>query len=131
MTTNAEYLLDTTILVAALRGDPAVRSRLEQGYEFFLSIVTLAELLVGAYRSAAAQVNKTHVLALCEASRMLPCDTGTAEVYAQIIAELTARGTQIPNNDVWIAATAQQNNLTLVTRDQHFLGVPGLNILTW
>src|SRR5258706_5085330 len=131
MTTSIEYLLDTSILVAALRGDPAIQRRLEQGYEAFLSVVTMGELLIGAYRSAAVQVNTTHVLALCQASRMLPCDTGTAERYAQIAAELTQLGRRSPANDIWISATAQQHKLNLVTRDQHFLAVPGLSIVTW
>ena len=36
-------------------------------------------------------------------------------------------GKPIPENDIWIAATAMQYNLTLITRDSHFNYVSGLS----
>ena len=131
MPSNTEFLLDTSILVAAFRGDAAIRDHMAQGYTAYISAVTLGELLVGAYRSVAVQANVAHVLALGEAARVLACDAVTASVYARIASGLIARGKRIPDNDTWIAATAQQHALTLVTRDQHFLSVPDLNLVTW
>jgi tRNA(fMet)-specific endonuclease VapC len=32
---------------------------------------------------------------------------------------------------MWIAATARQHQLTLVTRDAHFQEVDGLTLLVW
>ncbi len=37
----------------------------------------------------------------------------------------------IPENDIWIAATARQHNLILVTRDTHFQHVSNLQIEAW
>ena len=37
----------------------------------------------------------------------------------------------IPESDVWIAATALQHGLTLVTRDAHFGEVEGLDTEAW
>ena len=34
--------------------------------------------------------------------------------------KLLDKGKPIPENDIWIAAVAMQNNLILVTRDAHF-----------
>jgi predicted nucleic acid-binding protein len=37
---------------------------------------------------------------------------------------LRKRGTSIPTNDIWIAASAMQYGLRLLTADRHFLKVP-------
>ncbi len=44
---------------------------------------------------------------------------------------LRAQGTPIPENDIWIAALARQHTLRLVSRDTHFDGVPGLDVVRW
>lgn len=48
----------------------------------------------------------------------------TSERYAVIFDFLSTARTPIPTNDVWIAATAMQHSLLLVTRDAHFERVP-------
>ena len=50
-------------------------------------------------------------------------------IYAKIWSALRRAGTPIPTNDVWIAAQAIENELTLLTRDRHFQAVKGLEIL--
>jgi tRNA(fMet)-specific endonuclease VapC len=37
----------------------------------------------------------------------------------------------IPDNDLWIAATARQHELTLVSRDSHFSEIPDLYQESW
>lgn len=34
----------------------------------------------------------------------------------------------IPTNDLWIAATAAEHGLPLLTRDAHFQGLPGVEV---
>ena len=53
-------------------------------------------------------------------------DINTAVFYAHIIKLLKEKGTPIPTNDVWIAATAMQHGLTLHTLDKHFDAIDGL-----
>jgi tRNA(fMet)-specific endonuclease VapC len=55
----------------------------------------------------------------------------TAEHYGRIRATLSNAGTPIPENDIWIAAIAQENQLPVATRDQHFDQVTGLKVLKW
>lgn len=62
---------------------------------------------------------------------ILECDLATAQEYGAIRALLRAAGRPIPENDVWIAATARQHGLTLATRDAHFAHVPALQIEAW
>ena len=44
---------------------------------------------------------------------------------------LRRNGRPIPNNDIWIAAIAMQNDLILVTRDSHFDEVESLQTERW
>ena len=55
---------------------------------------------------------------------MLPITGSTAAAYASLLRFLLDRGTPLPTNDVWIAATALEHDLRLVTLDRHFLHVP-------
>jgi tRNA(fMet)-specific endonuclease VapC len=58
----------------------------------------------------------------------LGCDEITAKFYRTIKDGLRQKGRPIPENDIWIAAIALQNNTTLVTRDAHFHGIDHLTI---
>jgi predicted nucleic acid-binding protein len=48
-------------------------------------------------------------------------DDETAERYAVILNSLWTAATPIPTHDMWIAASAMQYGLTVVTTDAHFL----------
>ena len=58
-------------------------------------------------------------------------DNETALIYGKIKADLRRKGTPIPENDIWIAASAIQHRLKLSTRDKHFLEIAGLKTLAW
>ncbi|MEM6602361.1 MAG: PIN domain-containing protein, partial [Verrucomicrobiota bacterium] len=51
----------------------------------------------------------------------------TCEVYARIGQQLRETGKPIPTNDHWIAAIAIRHSLVLLSRDEHFNAVPGLD----
>lgn len=50
-------------------------------------------------------------------------DAETSERYAVILDSLREAGTPIPTNDVWIAASAMQHGLRLLTTDAHYRNV--------
>ena len=54
-----------------------------------------------------------------------------AKEYGVVKQELRRKGRPIPENDIWIAATARQLKLALVTRDRHFDEVDGLTKVDW
>jgi tRNA(fMet)-specific endonuclease VapC len=62
---------------------------------------------------------------------VLDADSETDRYYGRILALLYKKGRPIPTNDVWIAATALQHNLTLITRDNHFAEIAKLKIKEW
>ena len=52
--------------------------------------------------------------------RVVDMDEETAERYAVILNSLWKIGRPIPTNDLWIAASAMQYGLTILTTDAHF-----------
>jgi tRNA(fMet)-specific endonuclease VapC len=62
---------------------------------------------------------------------VLNVDADTAATYGRLKSELSSAGKIIPDNDLWIAALAIQHNLPLVSRDQHFGNITGLNWQMW
>ena len=50
--------------------------------------------------------------------------------YAQVFRRLQERGTPIPQNDIWIAATARVRHAPLCTLDDHFKNVEELELVS-
>ncbi|MGO9842949.1 MAG: PIN domain-containing protein [Candidatus Acidiferrales bacterium] len=63
--------------------------------------------------------------------RILDVNEETTIPYHDVRTELKKAGTQIPSNDVWIAALCRQHSLPLVSRDRHFDLVSGIRRLNW
>ncbi|HMW23564.1 MAG TPA: type II toxin-antitoxin system VapC family toxin [Burkholderiaceae bacterium] len=130
----ALYLLDTNILIAALKGHPAVRARLESTPldSLRLSTVVLGELEFGAEKSAYAERNRNRLAELTRRLPLLGLDAETAACYGRIRSHLERLGTPIGANDLWIAAQAQRHGATVVTDNlREFERVPGLGVENW
>lgn len=128
------YLLDTNILIAALKGHPAVRARLETTplESLRLSAVVLGELDFGAEKSAYAERNRARLSELTRRMPLLGLDAETAACYGRIRSHLERLGTPIGANDLWIAAQALRHASTLVTDNlREFERVPGLTVENW
>jgi tRNA(fMet)-specific endonuclease VapC len=128
---NGRFLLDTNIVIAIFATEATVQMELAKASEVFISSVVLGELYYGAYKSTRATDNLARIQEFAARNTVLGCDGETAQEYGIIKNQLRARGRPIPENDIWIAATARQHNLTLVTRDGHFGEVDGLGIEAW
>lgn len=128
--TGSNCLLDTMILVGYLRGDIAVQQRLTI-ITPYISIISIGELYVGVYRSSSLAGEAQKIDRLLTFATVLSCDTTTAKWYAQVKYSLSQKGRPIPENDIWIAATALQYGLPLVSNDAHFTEVSGLNLAQW
>jgi tRNA(fMet)-specific endonuclease VapC len=128
------YLLDTNILIAALKGYPEVRQRLEALplSTMRLSAVVLGELEFGAEKSAHGERNRARLAALVRRLPLVGIDYDTTRHYAQVRAHLERQGTPIGANDTWIAAQALTINATLVTdNEREFARVPELQLENW
>jgi len=87
-----------------------------------LNPVVLGELLAGFRRGGRARRNRALLDELLDSPRVAvaPIDEETSSFYAEVHSALRRAGTPIPTNDVWIAASAMQHGLRLVTTDRHF-----------
>jgi tRNA(fMet)-specific endonuclease VapC len=128
---NGKYLLDTNIVLAIFAGDPDVLEPLVQSNETFLPTVVLGELYYGARKSEHVDANINRIDELPASSALLGCDIDTSRQYGRIKNDLRKKGRPIPENDIWIAAVAQQHGLTLVSRDRHFEEVDDLPLEVW
>ena len=128
---NGSVLLDTNIVIALSVNDSSVLERLEEDVIVYLSSIVLGELFFGAYGSARVEENLIRIAEFAATNTVLACDTDTARYYGKIKSSLRRAGSPIPENDIWIAATARQHDLTVVSRDAHFDHVEGLETVVW
>lgn len=118
-------LLDTSAYSAFMRGQPEVKLALQQADEISLTPVVLGELLGGFMRGKRRKKNEKELRAFLSSPRVtvVEVDEETAQRYALILTSLWKAGTPIPTNDIWIAASAMQHGLRLLTRDAHYRNV--------
>jgi tRNA(fMet)-specific endonuclease VapC len=128
---NGRYLLDTNIVIACLSNDPDVVGRINDADEFFVSSTVLGEMLYGAYNSTNVDDNIRRINLFLSKAGLLACDGPTSYIYGEMKTELRQKGRPIPDNDIWIAASAKQHLLTLITRDMHFDKVDKLPVIRW
>ncbi len=129
--TGNSIVADTNIFIDIMKGDASLARKLELLNEVYLSPIVLAELYFGVYRSAspAKHLNKIAIAIAIENCKRLAIDAGTSEIFVGIKLRLFAKGQPIPENDIWIAASAIQHNLPVFTTDRHFVEIDGLNLL--
>lgn len=124
-------LLDTSVVVRHFRDATAMAGKLAGFDDLFLPQQALGELYYGANRSARPEKHLAQIEQFLKAVDVLAPEKETCEQYGKIAATLALAGTPIPQNDIWIAATAVQTSLPLATCDNHFDHVAGLRVLKW
>lgn len=122
----SRVLVDTSAYSAFMRGHESVKEILQTADSIYLNPVVLGELRVGFLRGRSKQKNEERLSRFLGSSRVsvVAVDDETAERYAVILDGLWTAGTPIPTNDIWIAASAMQYGLTVVTTDAHYLKIP-------
>jgi len=124
------FALDTNIVVAYLNNEDQIRRRLA-GITAYVPGIVAGEMYHGAMRSIRVADNIASLEDFLAISVVLNCHLSTARHYGEVHHALRLKGRPIPENDIWIAATALQHGLTLVTRDAHFNQVDQLLVATW
>ncbi len=124
-------LLDTNAVIALQKADPDILKYLEADTEILLPAIVVGELYFGAYNSGMVDANVRVIDEFVLDNLILDCDAITGKLFGQIRSQLKRKGRPIPENDIWIAAVAQQHDLTLVSRDEHFSEVDGLKLERW
>lgn len=129
------YLLDTNICVFVLRAKPfIVTERLLEcaDEDVAVSSVTVAELRHGAEKSNQPEDNHRKVSQFLLTYDVLDFDSGAADAYGEIRADLERRGQLIGELDMLLAAYALSKNLIFVTHNtSEFQRVKGLQLEDW
>jgi len=122
----SRLLLDTTAYSAMRRGDQRLLEPIQEATEIVLSSVVIGELLYGFAGGRLEPGNRRLLREFTESERVriVDIDGETAEHYASIRNYLRGKGTPIPTNDLWIAASAAQHGLKVLSLDRHFKEVP-------
>jgi hypothetical protein len=116
---GSKFLLDTNIIIYALKGLASVRPYFD--LKPLVSVVTAIEILGVKDLSVKEIVIREMAIEFCE---VLPL---TDKIKMKVI-ELK-RQVKIPIPDAIIAATAIDEGLTLVTADKGFKRIKGLSLL--
>ena len=121
-----KVMLDTSAYSAYLRGNAEVKQVLQEADEIYLNPVVLGELFAGFAQGGREKKNRDILREFLASPRVqvAPIDEETAERYSAIISYLWSKGTPLPTNDLWIAATTMQYGLKLITTDSHYRNVP-------
>lgn len=123
-----KLLLDTNIVIELFRGNQVVIAMLDKQENIYLSTAALGELYLGAYRSTNVSKKLQEIKSFLESCIVVYTDAITSDNYAVIKTALLNRGKPIPENDLWIAATALQYKIPLYTFDRHFEEVEGITL---
>ncbi len=118
-------LLDTSAYSAFMRGHPRVKDIIQLADSLYLNPIVLGELHAGFQRGGKKNRNEELLAQFVESPRVsfVSIDDETAARYAVILNALWKAGTPIAANDLWIASTAMQHGLTILTTDSDFLRV--------
>ena len=128
---SGEFLIDTSALIKLLARDPGLRWRMGHDFRCFLSFISVGEMYAGAHQSTRGTFNSAEIRRICAAIPVVEWDFEIADHYGRIQAALRRKGQPIPQNDIWIAATAVRHGMKLITLDQHFSAVDGLPTEVW
>jgi len=129
------YVLDTDHCIELLRDNPKIVFKfrsLHKDTVLYTTIITIAELLYGAYRLPNPQERLKEVDAFQEDIDVLGLDLAAARVYGRLKSELAQKGEILTDNDLFIASIVSSRGLVLVTHNsQHYKRIIGLKLEDW
>jgi predicted nucleic acid-binding protein len=126
---------DTSFIVDLLRGNEEALKKLAEmeaeGIPFSTTEINVIELYRGAYLSLKKSQNLEKIKEIIECFQVMELEESVYEVFASLSASLISRGRTIGAFDELIAAIILCHNEKIVTRDNHFKEVPGLEVIVF
>ena len=122
-------IADTSVFIARESGRPLDEGNLPD--ELAISVITVGELRAGVLAAADLATRDRRLATLSEALTLEPMaiDQPVAEAWARLWVTLRDEGKRMPVNDSWIAATAISLGVPVVTQDDAYNEIPGLQII--
>ena len=119
-------LIDTNVIIRFFKGETELFSLFDDMEQLYVSSISVGELMYGAELSKKSYFNRQNYFCFCQQMKILQPDLEVAKMYGKIKSNLKAKGRPIPENDIWIAATALAADLELVTADSDFENISEL-----
>ena len=118
-----KLVLDTNVYSDYAEGVPeTVDIMATQGEQIYLPSIVLGELQFGFMKGKRQAFNEKKLRQFTDILNVdvINVNADVARKYAAIYLSLRKKGTKIPINDVWIAASCMEVGGTLLTRDKYF-----------
>lgn len=131
MKATGRLALDTNAVIAYREGISEVCSLVDKADAIFLPVTVIGELLYGALNSTKIKNNEKFVHKFIEYCLVMQIDESVAARYARVRFDLRQQGNPIPENDIWIAAACLILEVPLLSQDDHFTRVSGLQVISW
>lgn len=128
----ASVLVDTNVLIRYFRGDEPFAELIESAESVVVHPVVYAEYLNGLDESKkGGKLLRRRLEEFLDAPpvALVNISTTTSLYYSKIYKALKNSGRMIPQNDIWIAASAIENGYILATHDEHFSQIPMLRLV--
>lgn len=122
-------LLDTNIFISLELGRSVNRQMIPD--ELAISVITLAELEFGIYSATDQQTRAKRMATFRKVMDFEAIDitSDIASVWAAVRVSGQAKKSKLSENDVWIAATAINQGVPLVTQDRAFTSISDLETI--
>jgi predicted nucleic acid-binding protein len=122
-------IADTSVFIARESGRPLDEGNLPD--ELAISVITVGELRAGVLAAVDVATRDRRLGTLGEALTLEPVaiDQPVAEAWARLRVTLRDEGKRMPVNDSWIAATAISLGVPVVTQDDDYSEIPGLQVI--
>lgn len=127
-------LLDTNVLIRFFADDEPLSEMIERAESVVLHPVVYAEYMSGLdettkngrlMRRKFEEFLDDPVVSSCEVSGV------TATYYRKIYQFLKGQGKMIPQNDIWLAASALEHGYEIYTHDRHFELIPMVQLMVY
>lgn len=121
--------MDTTVFVSREGGRALADEKMPS--EVAVSIITIGELRAGVLAATDLARRDRRLTTLAQALSMdpVPVDDDVAAAWARLRVQLREEGKRMPVNDSWIAATAMALDVPVVTQDDDYVEVAGLEVI--
>lgn len=123
------YCLETSFIIDFLKGaeDAIALYRAIKGQKLETTSVVAWEILRGPKLSGRVK-EYNEVIRFLDRLDILPLTLTSSRIASEIELDLKDKGRSVNLIDVLIAATAIENNSKLVTRDEGYRNMPGLEV---
>ena len=124
-------VLDTNVLIRFFAHIDKIPKSFSSYETVLIPSTVIGEYRAGLYDTRTGNENARKLSEYLSRTtvRIVPVGERTAEMYAKVYQALRAQGRPIPQNDIWIAASALEHGADIATHDEHFRLIPMLTVI--